>query len=142
MWTTVLKWFLGVLSCMAAFLAPAGDALFAVFLLVVIDLVVGIWASMKRGEPFISWKMRHTITRKIAPYFVAILCSMYFENHFLKGTWLEGVPMMKSIATFTALSELKSVFERLGEITGLNFWEFFQERLQPTVKPSVPVKEG
>lgn len=138
---TALKWILGVLSCLLAFLAPAQDALFAILVFIVVDLVVGIWASMKRGEKFISWKLRHTITRKIAPYFVAVLVAMHFEHHFLAGTWLEGIPLMKSISTFVALSELKSIFERLGEITGLDFWAFFKERLQPFVKPTTPLKD-
>lgn len=141
MFATLIKWFFGVTGCILAFLAPAQDALMAVVAFVAIDLVVGIWASMKRGEPFISWKLRFSITRKIAPYFVAILCAMYFEEHFLIGTWLEGIPLMKSISTFVALSELKSIFERLGEITGLDFWAFFQEHLQPSAKPATPPKD-
>lgn len=135
MFSSMLKWLLGVASCAVAFMAPAHDALVGVVVFIIIDLVVGVWASRKRGEPFTSWKLRHTVTRKIAPYFVAILCAMYFENNFLNGTWLNGVPLMKSISTFIALSEIKSIFERLGEITGLDFWKFIQERLQPTAKP-------
>ncbi len=45
-----------------------------------------------------------------------------------------GIPLMKAIAGFIAVAEVKSIFENLGQITGLDFWTALRERLQPAVK--------
>lgn len=130
-WKLILK----LAFWLLAFTQPAHKALIAVLGLIVADLLVGVWASKKRGEPFVSWKLRHTVTRKIAPYFVAITCALYIEKEFF-----EALPLMKSIAGFIAISEGKSIFERLGEITGLDFWSVIREKLQPAAKASSPAE--
>jgi hypothetical protein len=128
--STLAKWLSTFAFWVLTFIAPAREAMIAVAVLVVVDLFVGVWAAKKRGEAIVSWKLRHTVTRKIFPYQVAIICALYIENNFFSG-----LPIMKAIAGFIAISEAKSLFERLGEITGLDFWSVIRERLQPTTKP-------
>lgn len=129
LFSAVGKWLLSVLFWLVAFTAPARESMGAILFLIVTDLIVGVWASKVRGEPFISWKLRHTVTRKIAPYFVAIICALDIEQRFFSS-----IPLMKAVAGLIAVSEGKSIFERLGEITGLDFWNVIREKLQPTVK--------
>lgn len=135
MFESILKWLVGVPLAILAFLTPVSDAMFGVCALIGVDLIVGVWAAKVRGEKILSWKLRQTVTRKVAPYLTALVVAQHIEAQFFAGTWLAGVPLMKGFAGFIAMSEGKSVFERLGEITGLDFWKFFQERLQPKVKP-------
>lgn len=116
------------------FTSPAHAAMAAVIALVVADLIVGVWAAKKRGEKITSFGLRRTVTTKILPYQFAILCSHLVEQQFLSA-----IPLMKATAGFIAVAEMKSIFENLGQITGLDFWTFIREKIQPTVKS--PPKE-
>ena len=113
------------------FTAPTHDSMIAVIVLVFADFIGGVWAAKKRGEKITSWGIRRTITTKILPYQFAILCSHLVETQFLGG-----IPLMKATAGFIAVAELKSVFENLSQITGLDFWLALKEKLQPVIKPT------
>lgn len=129
-----IQWLASVWAWMVLFTRPAHDSMIAVIVLVAIDLAVGIWAAVKRGEKINSYGLRRTVTTKIFPYQVAVLCAYYVDKEFDIG-----LPLMKMIAGFIAVAELKSIFENLGQITGLDFWTAIRERLQPSVKE--PPKE-
>ena len=136
-----LQWVATALAWIVLFTRPAYDSMMAVLVLVCVDLAVGIWAAKKRGEPITSYGFRRSITTKIAPYQVAVLLGYYVDKEFSLG-----IPLMKAIAGFIAVAELKSIFENLGQITGLDFWTAIKEKLQPAVKatpkdpPSAPGK--
>jgi hypothetical protein len=68
--------------------------------------------------------MRDTVGKSIA-YMLAILVSHIFELQFLSGV----LPLMKIIALFIATAEIKSVFENLGVIANLDFWELIKKKL-------------
>jgi Mg2+/Co2+ transporter CorB len=114
------------------FTSSTHASMLAVVVLVFCDFVSGIWAALKRGERISSWGIRRTITTKIMPYQFAILCSHLVEQQFMLGS----IPLMKATAGFIAVAELKSVFENLGQITGLDFWHALREKLQPIIKPN------
>jgi phage-related holin len=128
--TAIWNWLAKVAVLLLLFTRPAHDSMAAVLVLIAVDFVVGVWASKRRGEPFVSWRWRHSITRKLFPYQVAIVCALFIEEKFFAG-----IPLMKTIAGFIAMSEGKSIFENLGEITGLDFWTVIRERLQPAKRP-------
>ena len=111
------------------FTRPAHEAMLAVVVMVAADLVAGVWAAKKRGEKITSYELRRTITTKIMPYQFAILCSWLVEQQFLGA-----IPLMKATAGFIAVAEMKSIFENLGQITGLDFWTFIKEKLQPALR--------
>ncbi len=117
------------------FTQPSHNAMLAVVLLVLVDWITGIWAAKKRGEKISSWGWRRTIYNKIIPYQVAILCSLLVDNNIFKGSLLEHIQLMKATAAFISGAEIKSVYENLGSITGLDFWTFIKEKLQPRKDP-------
>jgi hypothetical protein len=53
------------------------------------------------------------------------------DINIFKGTVLEALQLMKATAAFITGAELKSVFENLGSISGLDFWTFIKQKLQP-----------
>lgn len=118
------------------FTRPAHDSMLAVIALVFADLIAGIWAAAKRGDKITSYGLRRTITTKILPYQFAILCSLVVEQEILPS-----IPLMKATAGFVAVAELKSVFENLSQITGLDFWSAIREKLQPSLKPDPKDKQ-
>jgi len=114
------------------FTAPAHASMLTVCIVVVLDLIVGIWAAVKQGQKITSYGLRRTVTQKILPYQVAILCAWLIETQFFSL-----IPLMKAVAGFIAVTESKSVFENLARITGLNFWEVIKERLQPSASANI-----
>ncbi len=124
-----IQWLASLWAWVVLFTRPAHESMVAVIVLVAVDLIVGVWAAHKRGEKIVSYGLRRTITTKIFPYQVAVLCAYYVDEKFALG-----LPLMKAVAGFIAVAEAKSIFENLGQITGLDFWTAIRERLQPSVK--------
>lgn len=85
----------------------------AVGVLVVGDLLTGIWASVKRGEPFSSARLRQTITKTLG-YQLAIVLSYITESELLPE-----IPVLKVVAGLIASTELVSALENLSSITGV-----------------------
>ncbi len=129
-------WVAQALIWLWLFTLPIHDNLVAIVALVSIDFIVGIWAAKKRGEKITSYGFRRTITQKLLPFWVAILSAHVVEQDFMSG-----IPLVQVTAGFIAVSELKSVMERLSEITGLDFWTTIRERLQPAVKTGPEEKQ-
>ncbi len=132
-----VQWLVSMWAWMVLFTRPAHESMLAVIVLVAIDLVVGVWAAHKRGEKIVSYGLRRTITTKIFPYQVAVLSAYYIDEKFAIG-----LPLMKAIAGFIAVSEGKSIFENLGQITGLDFWTAIKERIQPAANPTPKDKDA
>lgn len=131
LWELTSSWVIRLALWTWLFTAPTHDSMLAVVVIVFADFISGVWAAKKRGEKITSYGIRRTITTKILPYQFAILCSHLVEKQFLTE-----VPLMKATAGFIAVAELKSVFENLGALTGLDFWNALKEKLQPAVKPT------
>lgn len=128
---TFLGLMLKMLAWVAFYVQPTYSAMFTIIILVFADWCTGIWAAKKRGEKITSWGWRRTIHSKILPYQIAILCSHLVDINIFAGTILEPIQLMKATSAFIAGAELKSIFENLGSISGLDFWSFIKEKLQP-----------
>lgn len=120
-------------------LTPIHATLMAVSMLVVVDLITGVWASMKRNEKITSNGIRRTISKTVA-YMMAIICSFIMEQQFLKG-----IPVVQVVSGLIAITEFKSLLENLTSITGLDFWELIVnkvqgKKIQPTPKELKPKK--
>ena len=111
---TMLKYVL--LPVMAIF-APITPMLITTLVLIFLDLISGIWASIKRGEKFKSAALRRTIT-KIFVYEVAILASYLTEQYLIGNT----LPLVKLVSGVIAVTELSSLYENLNTIYGSNIF--------------------
>ena len=123
--------FLKALALISFYAQPTYGSMATVIILITVDFVTGVWAAKKRGEKITSWGWRRTIHTKMVPYYIALLCAHLVDLTIFKGTVLESLQLMKATAAFIAGAELKSVFENLGSISGLDFWTFIKEKLQP-----------
>ena len=84
--------------------------------LVLFDFITGVWASIYLKEDITSKKMSQTITKFIL-YNIALISGFCVE-YFI----VDVVPLTKIIAMFIASIELKSMFENIYKITGINLW--------------------
>lgn len=96
-------------------------------LFILFDFITGIWKAKKLDIPITSKKMRNTIGKGCA-YMIAILVAHLFELTFSAGV----IPLMKIVAFFIASAEIKSIYENLGTVSGLDFWTYIKDKLSGT----------
>jgi phage-related holin len=104
-----------------AFLAPLQSTLLAAVFLLLIDLVFGVWASLKSGEKFSSAKFSRSVTKVVA-YNLAIITAYVVETNLLPM-----VPLTKGAAGLVGSTEIVSVFESVARITGLPVSDFLKK---------------
>ena len=133
------------------FLAPITPFLVIVMILVAADLYTGIRAAKKLGEyepSKASNGMRNTVN-KISQYFIAVLLSQGMVVAFDIPT--SYLPLTYIVAMYISLVELKSNFENIAKVTGVDLWEVVSAKLTALTTMSkgkltppevvVPIKE-
>jgi hypothetical protein len=86
------------------------------------DLMTGIFAARKRGEPIISHKMRDTVI-KLLLYFGTIISTVVMDVVVLDNSevqWIRDFDIMYFIAGFICLIEFKSIIENVSFVTGVD----------------------
>ncbi|WP_421944348.1 phage holin family protein [Pedobacter sp.] len=105
------------------YFAATHSALLVITLFVIVDFITGVWKAKKNKLPVTSKSMRVTIGKAVA-YMLAIMVAHLFEL-----TFVSVLPFMQMVSFFIASAEIKSIYENLGEITGLDFWNYIKEKL-------------
>lgn len=111
--STLESFFKNSLILLMAFLAPVRQAIFAVYFLIIVDLISGLWASMKEKQPITSSGLSRTIG-KILIYSTTIIVSFVVHQYLLGGFEL---PIEGLVSGFIAITETKSIFENLNRIS-------------------------
>lgn len=94
--------------------APIKATLVSIMVITFIDLASGLVAARKRKEPITSSGLKRTII-KIGVYELTVMLGFLTEQY-MTG---DLVPVVKVLAGFIGLTELKSVLENVEEITGV-----------------------
>lgn len=97
-------------SAVAVF-APIEGMLGTVIVLLVSDLVLGVWAARKRKDPITSSGLKRTLT-KLATYEFALMIA-FLAEHYLTSS----LPFCKLIGGMISMTEMLSIMENLNEIT-------------------------
>lgn len=96
------------LASLISVLAPTESAVAATVVVTLLDLVTGILASRKGGQPVTSYGLKRTIG-KLMLYLGGILLG------FVVGTYLTpGVPLLNWVTTMIGLTETKSIAENVN----------------------------
>lgn len=112
----------GALMILAVF-APIQSLIITTVVLIVVDLVTGIYAAVKRSEAITSAGLRRTIS-KLFIYEVALMCA-YLAEHYMQL----DLPIVKMASTMVSLVELKSIMENLNSISGVDLLKSLIEKL-------------
>jgi FtsH-binding integral membrane protein len=115
--TNLLKYLPAWLIAMVAIFAPEKAAICTALVLILIDLVTGVWAAKKRGEAITSSGLKTTIY-KIVFYELAI-CLGFLAQTYLTGTVL---PVCNLITSVIGLTEMTSILENLQTINPNISW--------------------
>lgn len=112
------------LTALYALFAPIHAAAVCAFVLVLADLITGLIAAYKRGEPITSSGLKTTVI-KLAVYEAAILLA------FLAQTYLTGsvLPICNLATAVIGLTEMKSVLENLDSISGGSFFKILIDKV-------------
>lgn len=110
----------------AAILTPAVPIIIFTGVLIFSDTVTGIWAAVKRSEKITSKALGRTIT-KMCLYSLVIGLTFAFEHFF---TALQLIHMGQIAAGYICLVELKSIYENVSSITGLDIWTHLISRFE------------
>lgn len=113
-----------ILSAFLVF-APIKATIITVFVLCVVDLILGIIAAKKRKEKITSADLRRTVT-KLFVFEVVLLVSFLAETYLSLDTIF---PASKTAAALIASVELLSIYENLNEISGNNLLSSLIEKL-------------
>ena len=118
------NWLMGIVLSGIAVLAPIKPMLMTAMILLLIDLITGIWAALKRQEKIESAKLGRSIT-KFFLYNLAIITGFLMETYMS----IDFIPLVKISCALIALTEGKSIFENISSITGVNFLDKLKSHL-------------
>jgi len=102
-----------IFSILVIFL-PIKPVLLTVLTLVGVDLIGGLMAAKKRKEPITSSGFKRTIVKLFVYELVIILA--HITTQYLTG---DMIPLVKILAGYIGITELKSCMENMEELTGV-----------------------
>jgi hypothetical protein len=105
------------------FFAPVKAAIITVIVLGLFDFITGVSASVKQDIPITSRKMYSSVV-KVTMYSLLILASHMIEVHLI-----DYLPLVKMATSTIALVELKSLYENISIVLGLDLWNVVKEQM-------------
>jgi phage-related holin len=119
-------------SMLLGFFMPIWPFLLFTVFLCLADLFTGVQAAKHRGEVIHSKGFRRSI-KKISLYFIAMLVTEGFNQVFLKP---KGVVLDITWVTagLISLTEVRSNFENIATVTGVDIWAKWAERIPGVFK--------
>ena len=119
----------------AAIVVPLYDIFWAIFSLIVVDFVTGYRASFKKKERF-SWPKVWNSMNKVVFY-----TSVVFAGWIIESKIIPGIPFMRLVAGFLALTELRSILFNFKVIFGIDVWDYIRAAIQRKSIKEVEKKE-
>jgi|TARA_R110001592_G_scaffold74779_5_gene226877 phage-related holin len=107
-----------------AILVPLYDVAGALIILIIIDLITGIIASIKKSAPF-QWSKIFNTFNKLIIYCLILLAAWVIESKIIPS-----IPFMRLVAGFLALTELRSILENFKDIFGIDAWDYIRAAIK------------
>lgn len=111
------------LAALAA-LAPIQGIVVTVGVLIIADLITGVWGAVKTKTPVTSAGLRRSVS-KLLVYQLAII-SGFLVQHYLIA---DLVPIVNIVAGVIGIVELKSVLENSSKIVGADVFKLMLSKL-------------
>ena len=131
------EWLLRIMLASVAALAPIHAVMITVGILILADLVTGIWAAIKRGEKITSALLRRTVS-KILVYQTSVITGFLVETYLIAGI----LPVSKLVAGVIGLVEFKSILENGNTILGHDLFKTVLARLGSENDPKCQEKKA
>lgn len=130
------EWLTKLAIASLAALAPIKMVIVTVGVLIMADLVTGVWAALKQGEKISSAIMRRTISKMLI-YQLSVVCGFMLETYILE----ELVPVAKIVAGVIGMVEFKSILENSNKIIGGDVFKIAIQRLGSDNDPNKKKKK-
>lgn len=112
-----------LLASLAAF-SPIKMVIITVGVLIIADLITGVWAAKRRGESVNSSIMRRTIS-KMCIYQLTVICGFMLEIYILDKI----IPVAKIVAGVIGMVEFKSILENANSIVNGDIFKLILKKL-------------
>lgn len=112
-----------MLAVIAA-LAPIKPIIITVGVLIIVDLITGVWAAYKQGKPISSAALRRTVS-KLAVYQMAIISGFLLQHYLIADL----IPVVNIVAGVIGLVEFKSMLENSSKILGADVFKLILAKL-------------
>jgi phage-related holin len=109
--------------------APVKATLITVMVLTVADLISGIMAARKERKKITSSGLKRTIIKTTV--YEAVIMLGFLTERYMTG---DAIPVVKILAGFIGLTELKSVMENIERISGMSIIKLLIDRLNRSDK--------
>jgi hypothetical protein len=120
----MLEYLKSLLIAILAVFAPIQAVIIVTGVLVIADLITGLFAAKKRGEKITSAGLRRTVT-KTTVYLSAVCLGFLVEKYMIDSI----LPISKLISGIIGVVELKSLMENLNTIYGSDLFKSIIEKL-------------
>jgi phage-related holin len=117
-----------IISILIVF-APVKATLITVMVLTVADLISGIMAARKERKKITSSGFKRTIIKTTV--YEAVIMLGFLTERYMTG---DAIPVVKILAGFIGLTELKSVMENIERISGMSIIKLLIDRLNRSDK--------
>ena len=134
--TDELEFFMKFMIWFLSILVPIYDVTGALIILILIDLITGIIASVKNQVKFQWEKIINTFT-KVIIYSLILLAGWVVESEIMPA-----IPLMRLVAGFLALTELRSILGNFKNIYGLDMWEYIRAAIRNQKLSDLPEPKG
>ena len=134
--TDELEFFMKFMIWFLSILVPIYDVTGALIILILIDLITGIIASVKNQVKFQWEKIINTFT-KVIIYSLILLAGWVIESKIMPA-----IPLMRLVAGFLALTELRSILGNFKNIYGLDMWEYIRAAIRNQKLSDLPEPKG
>jgi phage-related holin len=126
-WSFLTTLFMAVVM----FFLPIHSFVNLVIALIGIDLITGIWASLKNGEAITAKRMVITVYKFIL-YALAIIAA-----YILQLIANDGIGLPRIVALFVGAIELKSAYENIGKILGKDIFSMLWQILKGKIEEMI-----
>jgi phage-related holin len=121
--------FTAFLASIAMVFMPIKATLITVMVLTVVDLISGIMAARKEKKRITSSGLKRTIIKMTV--YEAVIMLGFLTEQYMTG---DAVPIVKVLAGFIGLTELKSVMENIERISGMSIIHLLIDKLNQSDK--------
>lgn len=118
-----------------AYLSPINMIFHAIWFLLVVDLITGIWKSIKTGKVICSRGLRSTVEKFLFYTLSVVVVYVVDKTFFGSMSHLASI-----IGGYIAITEVISIFENIAEITGHNIFLKIRDVIIDTVSNKLTKK--
>jgi phage-related holin len=130
--STIWSWLVEYLSAktpllvtsIVGILAPIQSIMIAAGVLIIFDLVTGVWRAAKKKEKITSNGLRRTISKMVA-YQLLIVTGFIMQNYLMAN----NIPVVNLLASFIAVTEGMSIIENLEQILNVSIKQKILEKI-------------